>query len=149
MESKLINWILPEKEDVLYKATMNALNSVASFISLKNESGKDVQVDKEMFHKIFPNDPASPSIYWIDRDQYMIYYPPFSKPYSHKFETKCKFIECLSGKVYDKNSNKKLFKGDQIKVTPQDNYEPYTTDEPCYLRVCVGSCDSVINQICK
>lgn len=139
----------PSKRDAIYQAAMSAMQSVMAFISLKNESGKDIKLDKSLFHKIFPNDPSSPSIYWLEDDQYVIYYPPNSKPYSHRFEDKCKFIECLSGKLFDANSDFKMFKGDTLKVTPKDNYAPYTMGESCYLRVCVGNCESLWDQVCK
>ena len=97
-----------QKKDLLFETAMSAIDSVNAFLSLKKESGEQIDLSKAVFHKIFPNDPASPSIYWIEKDQYVIYYPPNSKPYSHSFEDKIKLIECLSGILFDANSGKKL-----------------------------------------
>jgi len=132
----------PTRKDVIYQMAMGAMESVMAFISLKNESGKDLDITKQMFHKIFPNDSKSPSIYWLEGkgDEYVIYYPPYSRPYAHSFEDKCKFITCLSGKIYDKNSNLKLFKNDKLTVYPKDNYAPHTMEDSCYLLVKIENC---------
>lgn len=146
---RVINLFRPKRKDVLYDAAMSAANSLATLLTLRSEGEVQLELDKNIFHKIFPNDPASPAIHWIDDSQYLIFYPVNSKPYNHRFKDKCKFIECLSGVLYDANSERKLFKGDRIKVTPNDMYAPYTTDQECYLRVCIGNCDSLFDQVCK
>jgi hypothetical protein len=148
MES-LINLIFPKKRDLIYDIAMQSSDGVASLFKLYREGKIDAKINDQAFIKIYPHDPASPAIYWIDDDQYFIRYPEHSTPYNHKFQEKCKFIECLSGRIYDKNSDTKLFKGDKIKVTPKDNFIPYTMDEPCYLRVCIGNCESLFDQVCK
>lgn len=145
---KLINLVRP-KRDVLYEAAMSAANSMTALLTLRTEGDVKIEMDKSIFHKIFPNDPTSPAIHWIDDSQYIIYYPANSKPYNHSFKDKCKFVEVLSGVLYDANSELKLFKGDRIKVNPKDNYAPYTDRQECYLRVCIGSCDSIFDQVCK
>ena len=128
---------------------MESTNAIASLFKLYREGDLDVKIDEHAFIKMFPNEANSPSLYWIDDAQYIIRYPPHSKPYSHHLKDKCKFIECLSGKLFDAKSNLKLFKGDKLKVSPSDDYQPYTMDETCYLRVCIGNCESIFDQICK
>jgi hypothetical protein len=137
-----------KSSQAIYDLAMNSTKATASLFKLYKEGGSDIPTDENLFVKIFPHDPASPAIYWVDDSQYIIRYPPNSKPYSHSFEDKCKFIECLSGKLFDANSDFKMFKGDKLKVYPKDNYAPYTENEACYLRVCVGSCDSLFDHIC-
>jgi hypothetical protein len=146
---KLSDYILPRKRDFKYELAMESTKAITSLFKLYREGDLDVNIDTHAFVKIHPNDESSPALYWLAKDQYIIRYPEHSTPYNHKFFDKCKFIECLSGKIYDKNSNTKLFKGDQLKVTPKDNFVPYTLDEVCFLRVVIGDCDSTLNQILK
>lgn len=148
---KLIDLFLPKNKgtrQMLFDMAIDTSNQVTNAFKLYKEGDFVTSLDQNAFTMIYPNDPKSPAIYWIDDNQYLIKYPPHSKPYSHKFEDKCKFIECLSGKLFDKKSNTKLFPGDKIKVTPEDNYKPFTLDEPCYLRVCIGECNSLFEQVC-
>jgi hypothetical protein len=147
----LINMIFPRSKasQAIYDLAMKSTNATASLFKLYKEGDIDIPTDENLFVKIFPNDPKSPAIYWVDKNQYIIRYPPHSKPYSHSFDDKCKFIECLSGKLFDANSNMKIFNGDKIKVHPKDNFAPYTMDESCYLRICVGACNSSFDQVCK
>lgn len=147
---RLINLVKPSKKDTLFDAAMSAANSFATLLTLRSEGDIQIELEKNIFHKIFPNDPASPAIHWIEKGkQYLIYYPANSRPYDHNYKDKCKFVECLSGVLYDANSDKKLFKGDTLKVEPNSNYAPYTMDNECYLKVCIGNCESLFNQICK
>lgn len=146
-----------DKRDILFETAMSAIDSIKAFLSLKNETGEQIDLSKAVFHKIFPNDPSSPAIYWIEKDQYVIYYPPNSKPYSHSFEDKVKLIECLSGILFDANSERKILKGGKLAVYPGDNYKPYTESEQCILRVCIKpntpmfskeNLESILDQIC-
>ena len=146
---KLINLFSPTTKDVLYDAAMSAANAFATVLSLHTEGEIQMELDKNVFHKIFPNDPKSPAIHWMSDNQYLIFYPPHSKPYHHSFESKCKFIEVLSGVIYDANSDIKLFKGDRYKLEPKSKIQPHTLDQECYLRVCIGDCDFTFEQICK
>lgn len=146
---RLVNLIFPKKRNILYETAMESTKAISTLFKLYKEGELDIHIDEHAFIKMFPDDPKSPAMYWIDDNQYIIRYPANSKPYSHHFKDKCKFIECLSGKLFDANSDFKLFKGDRIKVTPEDNYAPYTMDETCYLRVCIGDCNSVFDQVCK
>jgi len=148
----LIDLFLPKNKSnrqMLFNTAIESSNQIANLFKLYKEGDFVTALDQNAFTMIFPNEPKSPAIHWIDDSQYVIRYPPHSKPYDHKFADKCKFIECLSGKIFDKNSNQKLFQGDKIKVTPQDNFIPYTLEETCYLRICVGSCDSIWENVCK
>ena len=72
----------------------------------------------------------------------------FSSKYTHGYDDKCKFIQVLKGVVYEEKTGLKIFKGDKIKVSPSDNYTPYTEAEEAYLRVCVGDCKSLFEQVC-
>jgi len=147
--SRLINALFPKKRDMIYETAIESTNAITSLFKLYKEGDLDINIDQNAFVKMFPNDPKSPAIYWMTKDQYIIRYPAHSKPYSHKFHDKCKFIECISGKLFVENSNVKLFKGDRIKVTPEDNFKPFTLEDVCYLRVCIGPCDSIFDQVCK
>jgi hypothetical protein len=146
---KVIDWLFPRKRDLMYETAMESTKALASLFKLYREGDLSINIQDHAFIKIYPHDEKSPAIYWIDDHQYLIRYPENSTPYNHKFQDKCKFIECISGRIYDKNSDTKLFRGDRIKVTPKDNFIPYTMDEPCYLRVCIGNCESVFDQVCK
>jgi len=140
--------IFSKKRDVLYEAAISATKSIAKLVKLSGEGSQNVEVDKNAFHKVFSNDPSSPTIYFMSDSEYIIYYPPFSTKYYHGYDKKCKFIEVLKGVVYDEKSGRKIFKGDKVKVSPEDNYVPYTEAEEAYLRVCVGDCGSSFEQIC-
>lgn len=147
MENSFIQLFKP-KRDILFEAAMGATDAIKALLAIKRGSFEEMNVNEALFHKVFPNDPGSPSIYFMDKTQSLIFYPPHSKPYVHKYENKCKYIEVLSGVLYDANSDKKFFKGDRVKVYPKDNYAPYTHDEKCVIRVCVGDCDSIFDKIC-
>ena len=146
----LIDMLLPNKKarEIAFEMAINSSNAISNAFKLYKEGDFKTALDQSTFTMIFPNDVKSPAIYWISDSQYIIKYPENSRPYIHNFKEKCKFIECLSGKILDKNSSKKLFKGDRIKVQPTDNFETYTLDEPCYLRVCISECDSLLDQVC-
>lgn len=147
----IIDLFLPKNKrnrQMLFDAAIDSSNQITNLFKLYKEGDFITALDQTAFTLIYPNDECSPAIYWMSQTQYIIKYPPHSKPYNHKFEDKCKFIECLSGKLYDKNSNFKLFPGDRIKVTPKDTYSPYTLEETCYIRVCIGDCNSVFENIC-
>lgn len=151
MESNFIDTLLGRnsKADTMYQLAMKATQSISNLIKLDSECTKDIEVDKSRFHKIFNNDPKSPSILWFSENEYIIYYPPYSTPYEHSYENQCKFVEVLKGIIFDKNSDRKFFKGDKAKVHPSDNYVPYTDSQEAYLRVCVGNCDSIWDNVCK
>jgi hypothetical protein len=138
----------PKKRDILYDTAISATKSIAKLIKLSGQGSSNVEVDKNAFHKVFSNDPNSPTIYFLSDYEYIIYYPPFSSKYTHGYDDKCKFIQVLKGVVYEEKTGRKIFKGDKIKVSPSDNYTPYTEAEEAYLRVCVGDCKSLFEQVC-
>lgn len=147
----LIDLFLPKNKStrqMLFDTAIESSNQIANLFKLYKEGDFATALNQNAFTLIYPHDPQSPAIYWINDDQYIIKYPSNSTSYNHKFENKCKFIEVLSGKLFDKNSNTKLFQGDKLKVSPSDNYEPFTLDDSCYLRVCIGSCESLFEQVC-
>jgi hypothetical protein len=138
----------PKKRDILYETAIAATKSIAKLIKLSGEGSENIEVDKNAFHKVFSNDPNSPTIYFLSDNEYIIYYPPFSTKYSHGYDDKCKFIEVIKGIVYEEKTGLKIFKGDKIKVSPSDNYIPYTEEKEAYLRVCIGDCKSLFEQVC-
>ena len=144
-----LDFILPKKSNLLYKTALNSTKSLEALFKLYREGDFNIKIDDHEFQVMFPNEKNSPAIYWIDQNQYLIRYPERSKPYNHTFDNKCKFVECLSGKLFDRNSDFKLFKGDKVKIHPKDNYQPYTIDEPCYLRVCIGNCSEKLEDVCR
>lgn len=139
----------PKKRDVIYETAISATKSILNLIKLTGEGSQSIEVDKNAFHKVFSNDPSSPTIYFLSDSEYIIYYPPFSTKYSHGYDDKCKFIQVLKGVVYDQKTGRKIFKGDKVKVSPSDNYIPYTEEEEAYLRVCIGDCNSLFQQVCN
>lgn len=148
MGNSLITAFFAPKRDVLFEAAIKASNSIKALLSLKEESFDDFDWNEAIFHKVFQNDPNSPSIYFLEKNQWLVFYPPNSTPYVHRLEDKCKFVEVLSGVLYDRNSSSKWFKGDRMKVYPTDNFIPYTKGEKCVIRVCIGNFDSIWDQVC-
>ena len=140
--------IFRPKKDILYEAAMSAAKSMKMLLSFKKGNFEEFDGTEAIFHKVYENDPNSPSIYFLDKHQYVIFYPAHSTPYSHSLDEKCKFVEVLSGVLYDANSDRKIFKGDRLKIYPSDNFVPYTENDKCVIRVCVGNCNSVWDQIC-
>lgn len=147
----LIDLFMPKNKGarkIKFDMAIQSSNQIANLFKLYREGDFETALDQNAFTLIYPHDPKSPAIHWVNKSQYIIKYPSHSRPYSHKFTDKCKFIEVLSGKLFDKNSNTKLFQGDKLKVSPSDNYEPFTLDDSCYLRVCIGNCESLFEQVC-
>lgn len=140
--------IFPKKRDVLYEAAISATKSISKLIKLTGEGKCTFEVDKNSFHKIFSNDPKSPTIYFLSDTEYIIYYPPYSSRYSNTFTKEIKNIEVLKGVLFDENSGKKIFKGDKVKILPSDEYTPYTEDQEAYIRVCIGDSRNLIDRIC-
>lgn len=148
MGNNILGMLTTSKRDILFETAMSAAKSIAKLVKLDGEGDAKIEVDKSSFHRVFANDPNSPTIYFLSDDEYIIYYPPHSSKYKHGFDKKCKFVEVLKGVVHDETTGRKIFKGDKIKVSPTDNYIPYTEEQEAYLRVCVGDCNSLIDQIC-
>jgi hypothetical protein len=139
-----------KKRRILFETAIESSNQIQNLYKLFKEGDFKTDLSQTAFTKVFPHDPNSPAIFWINENQLIIRYPPNSTPYNHSFKNKCKFVECLSGIIYDKNNeNFRLFPGDGITVEPNNTLMPYTEKEPCYLRVCIGDCNSLFDQICK
>lgn len=107
------------------------------------------ELEKNKWFKILPNDEKSPMIMQLTEKSHLIFYPKNSAPYQHSLETKCKFVEILSGVVYDAISGTKHSAGAKIKVMPGDQLKPYTLENEAYVRVCIADCNSLWNQICE
>lgn len=151
MTTTFLEYVFPERKrrKLKFETAIESTNQIQNLYKLFKEGDFKIDLNQTAFTKVFPHEENSPAIFWIDDKQFVIRYPPHSKPYNHSFKDKCKFVECLSGVLYDRNSNLKLFPGDRVKVEPGNTIEPYTENEVCYLRVCVGPCNSVFDQICK
>jgi hypothetical protein len=147
----LMDMVLPNSKarDLKFDTAIESSNQIQNLFKLYREGDFSIDLSQTAFTKVFPHDEKSPAIFWMTDNQMIIRYPKFSTPYNHSFKNKCKFVECLSGVIYDKNSNIKLFPGDRLKVEPNNDIEPYTEDSICYLRVVVGDCNSIWDQICK
>lgn len=132
------------KKNTLFDAAMNKVSSLSK--SLSNDSS-DLIPNKWM--QIIPEDPNSPMIMGIGDNKHLIYYPPNSTPYLHKYETSVKFVEILSGYIKDLVSGKEYKTGDKIKIYPGDNVQPYTGEKAAYVRVCVSSIDDIWERVCE
>lgn len=137
------------ERDILFKTAISSANQIQNLFKLYKEGEFPIDHNQTSFTKIYPEDAKSPAIFWIDDNQFIVRYPEYSTPYNHSLKEKCKFVECLSGVLYDKNSNRKLFAGDSIKIKPNDTFVPYTEDQVCYLRVCLNDCNKKLESICK
>ena len=84
----------------------------------------------------------------LSNDTHLIFYPRFSTPYLHQLDHKAKFVSVLEGTIYDKVSNTVLKKGDKLKISPHDQYIPYTKDNECYIRVYIGSIEKELIDAC-
>jgi hypothetical protein len=143
--------ILPKSKerDIKFYTAIESSNQIQALFKMYREGDFDIDLSQMAFTKIYPHEEKSPAIFWIDQKQLIIRYPENSIPYFDTFLNKCKFVECLSGILFDKNSNKKLLPGDHLKVSPKDNFIPYTHDSPCYIRVFISDCSKTLNQIFK
>lgn len=148
MGNSLITALFAPKRDLYFEVAMQAVNSMKTLLALKGESFDELDWSDAIFHKVYKNDPNSPSVYFIEEKQWLVFYPPNSTPYIHKLGDKIKFVEILSGVLYDRNSNHKWFKGDKLKVYPTDNFIPHTKGEKCVIRVCVGDMNSIWDNVC-
>jgi hypothetical protein len=149
MQSNLSLVFGNSKKDILFNTAMGLIDAIKVRLALRSEGIEVPDLEQNIFHKIYADDPKSPTIYFASEKEYFIFYPPHSTPYTDKFQDKCKFVEVLSGAIFDANSDLKLFKGDRIKIHPKDNYAPHTLDKNCILRVCIGNCDSLLDQVCR
>ena len=109
MPNNILSIFARPKESVMYDTAMYALHSIETLINLnKDERTKVVADKKNFFHRMFQNDKNSPSVLWISDDQYVVFYPAFSKKYNFQPDDKCRFIEVLKGSIFDEKSNKSL-----------------------------------------
>ena len=113
-----------KKNNVLFNAARQKVNSLSSHI---NDGEMGISLDKNKWLSIIPNDPKSPMIMGMGENKHLIYYPEFSTPYLHQYEKSIKFVEVLSGVVFDKVTGKKYSSGAKIKIYPNSKIEPFTT----------------------
>lgn len=107
---------------------------------------------KLIHHKFIPiidGNPKSPMIMGMGNNQHLIYYPKNSEPYLHQYEESIKFVEILSGEIFDKITEKVYRKGDKFKIYPKTNIQPYTKDVECTVKVIVSKIDSIWSQKCE
>ena len=107
-----------------------------------------MNLEKNKWFKVLPNEAKSPLIMKISEDSHLIYYPANSVPYTHAIESKCKFVDILSGQVFDELSGKRYITGQRFKIFPGDQLRPYTGDSEAYVKVCIADCKNLIESIC-
>jgi hypothetical protein len=139
-------WPFERKKNTLFNAARQKVTSLSTFI----EKGEQkVSLEKNKWMPIVEHDPKSPMIMGMGENSHLIYYPPFSTPYLHQYESSIKYVEVLSGVLWDKISGEKYKTGDQKKVYPGEEIQPFTTHEESYVRVCVTQIDDIWERICK
>lgn len=136
------------KSDSLYEAALSAANTFKEMVKLNYSPFDPKNLDSPRFQRMIENDKNSPAILWIEPNEYIVYYPPYSTPYAYDVQDQCKFKEVIKGAIFDKNSDQKLFKGDKLKIYPKDNFVPYTREQEAYARICLSDCKSLWSQVC-
>lgn len=131
------------KPNPLYEVALNKIEDLAKALSSGNRS-----LIRNKWMPILPDNPKSPLIMGMSENEHLIYYPPFSTPYEHKFETSIKTVEILSGKVTDMVTKKVYKTGDKTKIYPGDEPQPYTGEEPAYVKVTITHIDDIWQRIC-
>jgi hypothetical protein len=137
---------LNKKNNVLFNVARQKVNSLSSHI---NDGKMGISLDKNKWQPVIPNDPKSPMIMGMGENKQLIYYPEFSTPYLHQYEKSIKFIEVLSGVVFDKVTGKKYVSGDMLKIYPHTEIESFTTFLDAYVRVCVTEVDEIWERVCS
>ena len=137
--------ILKPKRNIIFEAARAKINELVDIIGAGLEG---IALDQNKWHRIIPNDPQSPMIMGLGENKHLIYYPENSTPYSHNYENSIKFVEVLSGTIYDKKTGESWKQGDKRKIYPEDMVEPYTTDSEAYVRVCVTVVDTIWENVC-
>ncbi len=146
----VMDLLFPERKarKIKFDLAIKSANQIQNLFKLYREGNFEVTPDQLAFTKVYPHDKNSPAIVWISDTDLIVFYPAHSTPYNHSFKDKSKLIECLSGKLFDKKSNKKLFQGDKLIVKPDNDFWPYTEEESCFLKVSIVDTDSKEGSLC-
>lgn len=136
--------IFSKKKSVLFDFVLDRTKQLNE--SFSNEVHPKLSQNK--FMRIIEGDKNSPLIMGLGENKHLIYYPKNSTPYLHRYETSIKFVEVLSGEIYDELTGRKFVKDDQFKIYPEDQIKPYTKDRECYVKVCVSEVDSIWERVC-
>jgi hypothetical protein len=142
--------------DMLYEGATKAMNQLSQKIKIRIEDREeDWLIESNVWQEIVPGDPNSPKIMGLSDNSSLIYYPKFSTPYRHNLTEKCKFATILSGCIHDKVSGKSFSPKREndgkpycIKISPTDNFKPYTKGCDCYVLVHVDECSRILEEVC-
>jgi hypothetical protein len=147
----VMEMLFPERKarNIKFDLAISSSNQIQNLYKLFREGNFEIDSNQLAFTKVYPHDKNSPAIFWISDTELILFYPPHSTPYNHSFKDKFKNIECLSGKLFDKNSNKKLFAGDNVIVKPNNDFWPYTENESCFLKVSIIDSNPNSGQLCE
>lgn len=134
-----------KRDQTLFNAARSKVNSLSAFL---DDNNPIVSVEKNKWVKILPNDSSSPMIMGLEENKHLIYYPKHSTPYLHQYEESIKFLEILTGEIFDKLTGKVYTKGDQLKIYPRTNIQPYTKNLECTVKVTVSQVDDIWERVC-
>lgn len=148
--SNVIDLLFRDEKSPLQKGFWSTIKGSKEYLNLLSRDGllKTIHLENESLVRIIENDPKSPLLINISENKKFIYYPENSTPYENKVIGKCKFIKVVDGCIYDENSNSTLKAGDKIKISPLDNYRPYTKNCKAIVEVQFDSCDKKLESVC-
>lgn len=137
--------IFNRKKDVLFDALLSRTKELNQSLQL----GVKPQIKLFKFTPIIESDDKSPLIMGLGENKHLIYYPKQSTPYLHQHEKSIKYVEILTGQIYDQVTGNTYTKGDQFKIYPQNKIQPYTTDSECTVKVTVSQVDDIWERVCS
>lgn len=133
------------KKSVMFDALLSRTKEMNKSFDL----GVRPQIQQNKLIRIIEGDEHSPLIMGLGENQHLIYYPKNSTPYLHQYEDSIKFVEILSGEIFDKLTGKIYTKGDRFKIYPDHKIQPYTKDHDCSVKVTVSKVDSIWEAVCN
>lgn len=128
--------LLFQREDPLYDAAILALTGIQNIIRMDCKVG-DMPINVKNVFQRLSKDKNSPAVLWIDENQYIAYYPPYSAPCPTVDNNSKAKVEVLKGVIYCRETYKMYVQGDKFEITAENRYIPYTREKECYLRVIV------------
>lgn len=137
--------IFGKKELGLFDAVLSRTKELNKSFEL----GIKPKLQENKLVRIIEGDEHSPLIMGLGNNKHLIYYPKHSTPYLHQYEDSIKFVEILSGEIFDKLTGKIYTKGDRFKIYPEHKIQPYTKDRDCSVRVTVSKVDSIWEAVCN
>ncbi len=142
---QVVMGLFSKRNQTLFNAARTKVTSLSKAID-KGHQG--TILEKNKWFQIVPNDPKSPMLMGMGTNKHLIFYPAHSTPYLHSYEESYKFVEILSGEIWDKLTGNKYETGDRFKIPPGASVQPYTKTKEAYLRVCVSAVDTIWDNIC-